>query len=133
MRKKKPVISNTGKFVCFNNNVSNLYDNSVVEQINFMAYIFTLLIKRTPLYPIRAAYFVSIVLYLILKSVTILNEISFAINTVYANKKSRKVYCDFQGGKLLQCIQHFLLNGQLFNFNIYLQGILYAKTGFWGL
>jgi hypothetical protein len=24
MRKKKPVISNTGKFFCFNNNVSNL-------------------------------------------------------------------------------------------------------------
>jgi len=30
----------------------------------------------------------------------------------------------------LQCIQHFLLNGQLFNFNIYLQGMLYAKNGF---
>ena len=26
MRKKKPVISNTGKFFCFNNNVSNLYN-----------------------------------------------------------------------------------------------------------
>ena len=42
MRKKKPVISNTGKFFCFNNNVSNLYNNSVVEKINGMAYIFTL-------------------------------------------------------------------------------------------
>ena len=41
--KKKPVISNTGKFFCFNNNVSNLYNNSVVEKINGMAYIFTLL------------------------------------------------------------------------------------------
>ena len=38
MRKKKPVISNTGKFVCFNNNVSNLYNNSVVEKINGMAF-----------------------------------------------------------------------------------------------
>jgi hypothetical protein len=36
----------------------------------------------------------------------------------------------FQDGKLLQCIQHFLLNGQLFNFNIYLQGMFHAKTGF---
>jgi hypothetical protein len=27
MRKNKPVISNTGKFFCFNNNVSNLYNN----------------------------------------------------------------------------------------------------------
>jgi hypothetical protein len=40
MRKKKPVISNTGKFFCFNNNVSNLYNNSVVEKINGMTYIF---------------------------------------------------------------------------------------------
>ena len=44
MRKKKPVmkkksvISNTGKFFCFNNNVSNLYNNSVVEKINGMAF-----------------------------------------------------------------------------------------------
>jgi hypothetical protein len=36
----------------------------------------------------------------------------------------------FQDGKLLQCIQHFLLNGQLFNFNIDLQGMFDAKTGF---
>jgi hypothetical protein len=48
MRKKKPVISNTGKFFCFNNNVSNLYNNSVVENINGMAYIFTLLMFRKP-------------------------------------------------------------------------------------
>ena len=48
MRKKKPVISNTGKFFCFNNNVSNLYNNSVVEKINGMAYIFTLLMFRKP-------------------------------------------------------------------------------------
>jgi hypothetical protein len=34
----------------------------------------------------------------------------------------------FQDGKLLQCIQHFLLNGQLFNFNNYLQGMFNAKT-----
>jgi hypothetical protein len=46
MRKKNPVISNTGKFICFNNNVSNLYNNSVVEQIYGMAYIFTLLMFR---------------------------------------------------------------------------------------
>ena len=46
MRKKKPVISNTGKLFCFNNNVSNLYNNSVVEKINCMAYIFTLLMFR---------------------------------------------------------------------------------------
>ena len=48
MRKKKPVISNTGKFFCFNNNVSNLYNNSVVEKIYGMAYIFTLLMFRKP-------------------------------------------------------------------------------------
>ena len=48
MRKKKPVISNTRKFFCFNNNVSNLYNNSVVEKINGMAYIFTLLMFRKP-------------------------------------------------------------------------------------
>jgi hypothetical protein len=46
MRKKKPVISNTGKFCCFNNNVSNLYNNSVVVNIYGMAYIFTLLMFR---------------------------------------------------------------------------------------
>jgi hypothetical protein len=46
MRKKKPVISNTGKFFCFNNNVSNLYNNSVVEKIYGIAYIFTLLMFR---------------------------------------------------------------------------------------
>ena len=46
MRKKKPVIFNTGKFLCFNNNVSNLYNNSVVEKINGMAYIVTLLMFR---------------------------------------------------------------------------------------
>ena len=41
-------ISNTGKFFCFNNNVSNLYNNSVVEQIYGMAYVFTLLMFRKP-------------------------------------------------------------------------------------
>jgi hypothetical protein len=46
MRKKNPVISNTGKFICFNNNVSNLYNKSVVEKIYGMAYIFTLLMFR---------------------------------------------------------------------------------------
>ena len=46
MRKKKLIISNTGKFFRFNNNVSNLYNNSVVEKINCMAYIFTLLMFR---------------------------------------------------------------------------------------
>jgi hypothetical protein len=40
--------SNTGKFFCFNNNVSNLYNNSVVEKIYGMAYIFTLLMFRKP-------------------------------------------------------------------------------------
>ena len=45
MRKKK---LNTDKFFCFNNNVSNLYNNSVVEKISGMAYIFTLLIFRKP-------------------------------------------------------------------------------------
>ena len=48
MRKKKPVISNTGKFFCFNNKVSSLYNNSVVEKIYGMAYIFTLLMFRKP-------------------------------------------------------------------------------------
>ena len=48
MRKKKPVISNTGKFFCFNDNVSNLYNNSVVAKIYGMAYIFTLLMFRKP-------------------------------------------------------------------------------------
>ena len=48
MRKKNPVISNTGKFICFNNDVSNLYNNSVVQKINGMAYIFTLLMFRKP-------------------------------------------------------------------------------------
>ena len=47
MRKKKPVISNTGKFFCFNNNVSNLYNNSVAKKYG-MAYIFTLLMFRKP-------------------------------------------------------------------------------------
>jgi hypothetical protein len=37
-----------GKFFCFNNNVSNLYNNSVVEKIYGMAYIFTLLMFRKP-------------------------------------------------------------------------------------
>ena len=46
MRKKNSVISNTGKLFCFNNNVSNLYNNSVVEKIYGMAYIFTLLMFR---------------------------------------------------------------------------------------
>ena len=48
MRKKKPAISNTGKFFCFNNNASNLYNNSVVEKIYGMAYVFTLLMFRKP-------------------------------------------------------------------------------------
>jgi hypothetical protein len=30
MRKKKPVISNTGNFFCFNGTVSNLYNNDVI-------------------------------------------------------------------------------------------------------
>jgi hypothetical protein len=35
----------------------------------------------------------------------------------------------FQDGTLLQCIQHFLLNGQLFNFNIY-RGCFMLKPDF---
>ena len=46
--RKKTVISNTGKFFSFNNNVSNLYNTNVVEKINDMAYIFTLLMFRKP-------------------------------------------------------------------------------------
>ena len=38
MRKKKPVIFNTGNFFCFNNNVSNLYNNSVIEKTNGMSF-----------------------------------------------------------------------------------------------
>ena len=38
MRKKKPVISDTGNFFCLNNNVSNLYNNSVVEKTNGMTF-----------------------------------------------------------------------------------------------
>ena len=34
----KAVISNTGNFFCFNNNVSNLYNNSVVEKTNGMTF-----------------------------------------------------------------------------------------------
>jgi hypothetical protein len=41
-------IGYNGKFFCFNNNVSNFYNNSVVENINGMAYIFTLLMFRKP-------------------------------------------------------------------------------------
>ena len=49
MRKKYPVISNTGKFFCFNNNVSNLYNNSVIANIyGGMAYMFRLLMFRKP-------------------------------------------------------------------------------------
>jgi hypothetical protein len=48
MGKKEAAISNTGKFFCFNNNVSNLYNNSVVVIIYGMAYIFTLLMFRKP-------------------------------------------------------------------------------------
>ena len=35
---KETVISSTVKFFCFNYNVSNLYNNSVVEKINGMAF-----------------------------------------------------------------------------------------------
>ena len=53
-QKKWPVLDitgfffrmSTGKFFCFNNNVSNLYNNSVVVKIIGMAYIFTLLMFR---------------------------------------------------------------------------------------
>jgi hypothetical protein len=47
-RMSTPVISNMGKFICFNNNVStcNLYNNSVVAKIYGMTYIFTLLMFR---------------------------------------------------------------------------------------
>ena len=34
----KAVISNTCNFFCFNNNVSNLYNNSVVEKTNGMTF-----------------------------------------------------------------------------------------------
>ena len=46
MRKKKPVISNTGKFFCFNSTVS--YTFLKTKKINSMAYIFTLLMFRKP-------------------------------------------------------------------------------------
>ena len=36
------------KFFCFNNNVSNLYNNSGVAKINGMSYIFTRLMFRKP-------------------------------------------------------------------------------------
>ena len=45
MRKKKPVISNTGKLFSFNNNVSNLHNNSVVDKINGMTFNQTTTLK----------------------------------------------------------------------------------------
>jgi hypothetical protein len=38
----------TGKFFCFNNNVSNLYNNRVVVKIIGMAYIFSFIMFRKP-------------------------------------------------------------------------------------
>ena len=46
--KETRYIRYTGKFFCFNNNVCNLYNNSVVEKIYGMAYCFTLLMFRKP-------------------------------------------------------------------------------------
>ena len=44
--KKIPLYPIWEIFICFNNNVSNLYNNSVVEKIYGMAYMFTLLMFR---------------------------------------------------------------------------------------
>jgi hypothetical protein len=38
MRQKKPLISNTGNFFCFNSNVSNLYNKGDVEKTNGMTF-----------------------------------------------------------------------------------------------
>jgi hypothetical protein len=38
VKKKKPIISNTGNFCCFNSNVSNLYNKIVVEKTNGMIF-----------------------------------------------------------------------------------------------
>ena len=46
--KKIPLYPIWEIFICFNNNVSNLYNNSVVEKIYGMAYVFTLLMFRKP-------------------------------------------------------------------------------------
>ena len=38
VKKKKPIISNTCNFCCFNSNVSNLYNTIVVEKTNGMIF-----------------------------------------------------------------------------------------------
>ena len=50
------IISNTGKFFYFNNNVSNLYNNSVVEKINGMAFNPTTTLKLIYISPIDCAF-----------------------------------------------------------------------------
>jgi hypothetical protein len=58
IQKKKPVtcISNTGHFFCFNNNVSNLYTNSVVEKTNGTAFNPTTTLKLIYISPIDCAF-----------------------------------------------------------------------------
>ena len=46
--KRNPLYPIRANSFCFNNNVSNLYNNSVVAKIYGMAYIFTLLMFRKP-------------------------------------------------------------------------------------
>ena len=65
MRKKRPVISNTGNLFCFNNNVSNLYNNSAIEKTNGTTFNPTTTLKLIywsiiyPYVPINPIYFVN--------------------------------------------------------------------------
>jgi hypothetical protein len=45
VRKKKCVMSNTGSFICFNRNISKLYNNSIVAKTNGMTCIPTTTLK----------------------------------------------------------------------------------------
>jgi hypothetical protein len=75
--KRNPLYPIRATSICFNNIVSNLCNNSAVEKTNGMTFNPTATLKRPPsspeyecgkinaLYPIRAASFVSIILYLI--------------------------------------------------------------------
>ena len=45
VRKKKCGMSNTGSFLCFNSNISKLYNNSIVAKTNVMTFIPTTTLK----------------------------------------------------------------------------------------
>ena len=89
MRKKKPVISNTGNLFCFNSNVYNLYNNVIIYKIKKSrenSFVCERNVQNDPINVIRALY-IDVSLYLMLNTNQSINQLINLTLTIQASSR----------------------------------------------